>query len=412
MRKCAVLLLFLFVSACVAPVQSSKSSEYRVAYFLADSEDDHGWNAAHVNGIRAAAHALGNVTQNDRLEIKTELPDGKVIHIRIIESNGYNSAEIERRMEDVIRSWHPNQIFATWFDSKDATLNMAKKYPEILFEHCSSYPLLTSKDSPNGNFSTYFVRMYQGDYVMGYFAGLVYPDLVKKGVVSSPRVGLVGTYSIPEPVRGLNAFALGYFDALPKGVKGGVDVLWINSWLDREKERLAAETLIDSNHDIIRQMADTPSSSDEAESAGKIAIGYGNDVSLIAPHALGTNVWGWRKIYEERMFSGLYGTWQPEDIWCGLGEDCVEVIFNFLYLTEDVKAEMDRVIDGISDGEIIPFSGPLTLYDGRGFEVTVPEGQAIGDMGLLQLQMFVEGVTGQVPTVDNNVDLHLYSIGK
>jgi len=109
------------------------------------------------------------------------------------------------------------------------------------------------------------------------------------------KVGLVATYPIPEPVRGVNAFALG----LKKGLaetgndpdEAEVQVIWIESWLDIQKEQLATETLLGMGYETIRQMPDTPTTSLTACNAGANVLGYGSDVLPKAPCALVSNVW-------------------------------------------------------------------------------------------------------------------------
>ena len=97
----------------------------------------------------------------------------------------------------------------------------------MLFEHCSGYPLIASNED---NLSTYFIRQEEGDYVAGYVVGLM----------GQAKIGVVGTFPIPEPVRGLNGFALGLERGLQEAGLNPADaevrVVWINSWLD-EPER-------------------------------------------------------------------------------------------------------------------------------------------------------------------------------
>jgi translation initiation factor RLI1 len=81
----------------------------------------------------------------------------------------------------------------------------------------------------------YFMRMYQGEYLAGYMAGLM----------GHKNVGTVATQPIPEPVRGINAFTIG----LRKGLKEADvaydpaklnTVVWLKSWRDATNETLLA----------------------------------------------------------------------------------------------------------------------------------------------------------------------------
>ena len=98
-------------------------------------------------------------------------------------------------------------------------------------------------------------RMEQAEYLAGYTAGLM----------GYKNVGTVATQPIPEPIRGINAFTLGLLRGLkeanhhhdPRKVN---TVVWLKKWLDPINEVVLAETLINQQHDLIRQMADTPDS--------------------------------------------------------------------------------------------------------------------------------------------------------
>ena len=71
--------------------------------------------------------------------------------------------DAERVMETAIRNG-AKVIYANSFGYMDHVINMAKKYPDVYFNHCSGY-----KVAPN--VSTYFGRMYQPRYLSGLVAG-------------------------------------------------------------------------------------------------------------------------------------------------------------------------------------------------------------------------------------------------
>src|SRR5690606_14994115 len=198
-----------------------------------------------------------------------ELEDGTPLNVQVVENVGYNDADIERVARQVLNQG-ADYVFGTWFDSQGAMSRLAEEFPDVLFEHGSGYPFVQSNGT---NFSTYFIRIEESDYAVGYLAGLL----------GLNKVGLVATYSIPEPVRGVNGFALGLQAGLeaagldPASAK--VQVIWINSWLDRELETQSAQALLDEGYTVIRQMADTPyTSQTTCAHEGAIAIGYGSDV--------------------------------------------------------------------------------------------------------------------------------------
>ena len=276
-----------------------------------------------------------------------------------------------------------------------AVSRLAEEFPNILFEHASGYPSVQSNGT---NFSTYFIRMEQGDYVSGYVAGLL----------GYNNVGVVGTYAIPEPVRGINGFALG----LQRGLKEAGDdpssataqVVWLNTWLDREQETQATTALLDQGFNVIRQMADTPYASQTTCAAGadKIAIGYGTDVSPSAPCALVTNAWNWGDYYVSQVKAALDGTWQSHDWWGGFPEGAVQMVgWNANLVPADVQSKGEAVVKSIKDGSFDPFCGPISgigaAADGSNVTVSVPQGECLSDMDLLTMQWYVDGVKGKLP---------------
>ena len=279
---------------------------------LADSPSDQGWNAAHYRGIEQIKE-LGEVVEENGLSFNVALEDGTILEVQVVENIGYNDADIERVARQVINGG-ADYVFGTWFDSMGAISRLAEEFPDVLFEHGSGYPFVASNDT---NFSTYFIRIEEGDYVAGYVAGLLgYSD-----------VGLVGTFSIPEPVRGVNGFALGLQAGLAEigedPAESNVQVIWINSWLDRELEVQAATALMDEGYTVIRQMADTPySSQTTCETEGNVAIGYGSDVSGVAACSLLTNEWQWGVYYISQVQAALDGTWETHDWWEGFCSRC------------------------------------------------------------------------------------------
>ena len=93
-----------------------------------------------------------------------------------------------------------------------------------------------------------------------------------------------------------------------------------------QKEQLAAQGLIDAGYKVIRQMADTPYSSQTAcGEEGVMAVGYGTDVTPYASCSLVTNEWDWGAYYVERVKAALDGTWKPNDWWGGFEADAIKM---------------------------------------------------------------------------------------
>ena len=153
----------------------------------------------------------------------------------------------ERSIEQLARAGH-KLIFTTSFGYMDPTLKVAKKYPNVLFEHATGY----KRDK---NMATYSGRFYEGRYIQGVIAA----KMSKAGVL-----GYIGSFPIPEVISGINATILGAQSINPN-IK--VKIIWVNSWFDPGKEADAAKALLDQGADIIMQHTDSPAAMQVAGSA-------------------------------------------------------------------------------------------------------------------------------------------------
>ena len=376
----AVLVLVGMMVPFVPEVMAG-DEEYVVTVFLPEDWSDQGWGTAHKNGFDELK-SLGNVIDEWDLGYVIELdnPYYDTLRVNFITHCGYGG-QIESMMRSAIAAQQPDMTFAAWFDSYQAVEMLALEFPDVIFNHCSSYPLMKSSDFSTENVGTYFIKNCLADYVVGVVAGTAGYD----------KVGFVATHPIPEPIRAVNAFTLGLQAGFGDVVE--VNVLWINSWLDRELEYQAAQTLIDAGYDIIRQLPDTPTTSMVACENGGVALGYGLSTLPFAPCTLVTNEWRWGKYYTACVLDGLNGDWEPHD-WFEAGSN---LVFNPDTPQELIDAAAKVDTDDTWAG---PISGFGWDVDGNEYRVFVPEGETLTDMDILTMSWFVDGVVtaAQPPT--------------
>ena len=110
-----------------------------------------------------------------------------------------------------------DMIFATSFGYMEQMLNVAKKFPNIKFEHATGYKTAD-------NMAVYSSKFYEGRYIQGVIAGM----MSEKG-----KAGYIASFPIPEVIRGINAFYLGATSVNPDF---DIDVVWVNTWYDPAKE--------------------------------------------------------------------------------------------------------------------------------------------------------------------------------
>ncbi|MBB4266628.1 BMP family ABC transporter substrate-binding protein [Roseospira visakhapatnamensis] len=329
----------------------------KVGFVYVGPVGDYGWSYQHDQGRLALEADLGDAISTTYVE---SVPEG---------------ADAERVVAQLASGGH-GLIFATSFGFMNATLKVAKSFPDVVFEHCTGYKRAD-------NVATYAARFYEGRYVIGVIAGL----MTKTNVI-----GYVGAVPIPEVVRGINAFTQGLRSVNPEAT---VKVIWVNSWYDPGKEREAAETLVAQGADVLSQHTDSPAPVQVAAEKGLYAFGQATDMSAFGPEAhLTAIVDDWRGYYIERTRAVLDGTWTSGDTWGGLASGMVAISDYNTALPDTVVAAAEAARTGIETGTLHPLAGPLT--DQAGTE-RVAEGEAPDDGALLSMDWFVEGVQGQAP---------------
>ncbi len=237
---------------------------------------------------------------------------------------------------------------------------------------------------------TYFVRIYQAEYLAGYLAGLM----------GYKNVGTVATQPIPEIVRGINAFTLGLRRGLDeKGVSYDANklntIVWLKAWRDATNETTMAETLVGKGHDLIRQMADTPDSSVAACAKGIPAIGYGEDAAKYgADCTLVSTQFNWGPFYVKVINELLDGTWKMDQYWGGFQDDAVKLSAFGEAVPQDVRDKVLKLKAQFDKGEDMVFTGPIVDQQGK---MAIPEGKKATDPEMLSMRWFVKGVNGKLP---------------
>ncbi|MFQ5971111.1 MAG: BMP family ABC transporter substrate-binding protein [Alphaproteobacteria bacterium] len=308
-----------------------------------------------------------------RLQMEEEL--GDMVETTIVE-NVPEGAESERVIRELASAGH-KLIFTTSFGYMNPTIKVAKLFPETVFEHNTGY-------KQADNVGTYVARFYEGRYLTGLVAG---------GMTESNTVGYVAAFPIPEVIRGINAFTIGLREVNPDAE---VKVIWVNSWFDPGRERQAADTLIAQGADVITHHTDSTAPTLAAEEAGVWVIGYHSDMSKYGPKAhltASTHKWGGH--YTRIAKAVLDGTWSSQAIWGGIRDGMVEIAPLNSAVPRDLADLVARRQQQITAGEFHPFQGPVRDQEGT---VRVPEGSTMSDGDLLQMDYYVGGIVGKLPS--------------
>ncbi len=324
----------------------------KVAFVYVGPVGDFGYTYAHDQGRQEAEAAFGDKIQTTYVENVAEGPDSE----RVIR----NLAEDGNQL-----------IFTCSFGFMNPTIKVAKRYPDVKFEHCSGY-----QQAPN--VATYNARFYEGRAVCGTIAG----HLSKSGIA-----GYIASFPIPEVVSGINGFTLAAQRVNPAFQ---TKVVWVSSWYDPAKEADAAKALFDQGADIISQHTDSPAALQAAEQRGLFAFGQAWDMSSFAPGAHLTAIQNdWGVYYIDRIQKMLDGAWETGDSWWGFKQGMLKMSPFNEKIPEEVIAAANETQAGIVDNSAPVFAGPIK--DQAGAE-KVAAGATLDDGSVLSMDWYVEGV--------------------
>jgi simple sugar transport system substrate-binding protein len=328
----------------------------KVGFIYVGPVGDYGWSYQHDVGRKAVEKAFGDRVETTYVESVPE-------------------ADSERAIEQLARTGH-GLVFTTSFGFMEPTLKVARRHPNVKFEHATGF-----KRAPN--LSTYAAKFHEGRYIIGQIAG----KMTKTGTI-----GYVGAFPIPEVVAGINSYFLGAQSVNPN-VK--IKVIWVNSWYDPAKEADAAKALLDQGVDILAQHTDSPAPLQTAEARGKLGFGQASDMERFAPKAqLTAIVDNWADYYVARTKAVLDGTWKSEDTWGGLAANMV-VMSPYKNMPDDVKKLAEETEAAIRSDKLNPFKCPITRQDGAAVECK--GNGALADEQILGMNFYVKGIDDKLP---------------
>src|SRR5215510_7331649 len=270
MRKLLIAATAAMLATGAGLFGASAADKLKVGFIYLGPIGDLGWTYQHNLGREAIVKEFGDKIETTYLENVNEGPDS------------------ERATEQLARAGN-KLIFTTSFGYMEPTLKVAKKYPNVMFEHATGF-----KRAPN--MATYSGRFYEGRYIQGIIAA----KMSKKGVL-----GYIGAFPIPEVISGINATILGAQSINPN-IK--VKIIWANTWFDPGKEADAAKALVDQGADVLMQHTDSPAAMQIAGQRGILAFGQDSDMIKFGPKSQLTSIVDdWAPYYEERAKAMLDG---------------------------------------------------------------------------------------------------------
>ena len=331
-----------------------------VGYLLVGPKNDGGWSMRHEQGFQSLTKYGYKVFG---IEMAPEAEAAKLL------------GKLARK-NDI--------VFATSFGYMDGMAKAAEKHPDTVFMHATGYK------GNDTNFDNYGCMSYQARYLTGIAAGMM---------TKTNKIGVVGSYPIPEIVRNINALTLGAQSVNPDIE---VNVIWINSWFDPPKDMDAANALLEGGNDILYTTTDSPSVVVVAQKAwkrdGKEVWSMGNDAPMgeNGPDRYITGMmFHWSGLYQQLVSEVANGTWTPNRrLNLGLKQNCVALSPWGVNVPGKVVNTVETIKTAWLDDELddfYPSSAGVTKRDGTGVPPnTIKRGE------LDTMNYFVQGVVGSL----------------
>ena len=336
---------------------ASAQQKLKIGFIYVGPVGDMGWTFQHEVARRAISDQFKDKVDTTYLENVNEGPDA------------------ERSIEQLVRAGN-KLVYTTSFGFMDATAKVAKKYPDVKFEHATGY----KRDK---NLATYSGRFYEGRYIQGVIAA----KMSKTGTL-----GYIGSFPIPEVVSGINAMMLGAQSVRPD-MK--VKIIWVNTWYDPGKESAAARALADQGADVLTQHTDSAAAMQFANERGILAFGQDSDMIKFGPKAQLTAITNnWTPYYVDRVKVALEDKWTSGDVWGGLSSKIVQMA-PYTNMPDDVKKLAMDTEAAISSGKLHPFKCPVLGQDGK--PVECKGGANLDDGQILSMNFFIKGIDEKVP---------------
>jgi basic membrane protein A len=302
--------------------------------------EDQGYSYNHDQGVKKMHSALG-------LNESQYIPKFNIDDLDVAATNAAINELVEAGCQI---------IFATSFSYGSQVVEAAKKYPDVEFCHATGSDA-HFENLPN--LHNYFAKIHQTRYLAGIAAGLK---------TKANKLGYVAAHPYAEVISGYTAFFLGAKSVNPDVT---MDVIYINSWGDPQKESETATALIQRGCDVISQHSDNVSPAVAAQDAGAFHVGYNNDMVPAAPNAslISARI-DWGIYMTEAVQHMIDGTPIPMD-WSGGVDNGAAYLspLNEAIAAEGTQAAIDAAMERIKGGELI-FKGALKTAEGQPAQVT------------------------------------------
>jgi simple sugar transport system substrate-binding protein len=371
--------------------QSPVGGKFTVGLVMIGPKNDGGWSQAHYEGLEY-------VTQ--------KLPDVGIEYVDKVNPSDRPNVKGSQIGDDLIAKGAKMVIFNS-DDLKDDALETAKKHPNVTVIHASGdYAWQEGKNFKNQlNLGNVMPQMEYGRAIAGCAAALS---------SETGKLGFLGPLINDETRRLVSAAYLGskycwetYRKKPPQELQ--FKVTWIGFWFNIPGQTLdptkVADDFYNGGFDVVMSGLDTP----EVAVQGKKAAEAGKKVKFLhytlksgcdfAPDiCLGVPVYNWGPAYLESVKQTQAGNFKSEFVWAKPdwkdlnNPDTSAVGFvKGKALSAENQKFLEQFIQGLGDGSINLYKGPLNFQDGSVF---LKEGETAAPPQIWYMPQLLQGIEG------------------
>ena len=172
-------------------------------------------------------------------------------------------------------------VFADSFGHEDYMIQAAKENKDVWFCHSTGTKAHTADLA---NYYNAFASIYEGRYLAGIAAGMKLNEMIAANEITAEQaiIGYVGAFPYAEVVSGYTSFFLGARSVCPSAT---MKVRYTSSWYDFDKEKSAAEALMQNDGCVlISQHADSYGAPEACEKAGVPNVTYNGTTVAKCPN--------------------------------------------------------------------------------------------------------------------------------
>ena len=327
----------------------------KVGIIFVGSQRDLGWNQA----ASAGADYVEQV-----------LPDVEFLRAENIPE----TVEVQAVAEQMIEQG-ASIVIPTSFGYSDPTKAIIEKHPEVMFLHLGDLEIFE-------NYGSFFANIWQLEYAAGRAAGKT---------TESNKLGFIAAFPIPPSLLNINAFHLGAQSVNPDVQ---TTVVFTSDWCDPAKQVTAVNTMTGAGVDVLSLQQDcTKTIVEAAEREGVSVTGFHYDASAAAPKSWITGAtWNWGPIMAQIIHEIRTGVYKSSVKLAGIEAGWAKLAPFGSEVPDETKQLVLDTVEGLRDGSIQPFTGPIYDQDGT---VRIAAGETATDEYLQGVDWLAQGIVGR-----------------